>query len=72
VRRRRRYLLDGIGLSIYERIDGKKTFEQLVDEFGAEHKLTFFESRALLTTYLQLLTRRGLIAVGVKRRGNEA
>lgn len=66
LRRRRRFRLDGLGRCVYESIDGRKTFEQLIDEFAGEHRLTFFESRALLMEYMRLLARRGLIAFGLK------
>ncbi|NQT93026.1 MAG: hypothetical protein HQ559_09705 [Lentisphaerae bacterium] len=66
LRRRRRFRLEGLGRCVYESIDGKKTFAQLIDEFAAEHLLTFFESRALLMEYMRLLARRGLIAFGLK------
>jgi len=56
------YLLDKIGKRVYESIDGKKNFGQLVDEFAAAQKLTFFESRALLGQYMTTLAKRGLIA----------
>ena len=59
--RTKRYILDGIGKRIYESIDGKRTFEQLIDEFSNREKLTFFESYALLGQYFQTLTRRGII-----------
>lgn len=58
---KKRYILDGIGKIIYESVDGEKTFEQIIDEFAAREKLTFFESRALLGQYFQTLTRRGVI-----------
>ena len=66
VRKQKRYLLDGIGAAIYQGIDGKKTLEQLIDEFADENKLTFFESRALLLEYLRTLMKRGLVVAGVK------
>ena len=55
------YLLDKTGKRVYESIDGKKNFGQLIDEFAAAHKLTFFESRALLGQYMTSLAKRGLI-----------
>jgi len=64
-RQKRRFILDGIGKRVYTSIDGKKTFEQIIDEFATSEKLTFFESRALLGQYLQTLTRRGLIAASL-------
>ena len=57
----KRYLLDKIGKRVYESIDGKKNFGQLIDEFAAAQKLTFFESRALLGQYMTTLAKRGLI-----------
>jgi len=66
MRHKKRFLLDGVGQEVYESIDGKKSFEKLIDDFAERHKLTFFESRALLMHYIQILTKRGLIVIGVK------
>ena len=44
-----------------------KTFEQLIDEFAAREKLTFFESRALLGQYFQTLVRRGVVVATLPR-----
>jgi len=66
LRAQRRFRLDGVGLEVYESIDGHKNFEALVDEFAARHKLTFFESRALLMQYMRTLMSRGLIVIGVR------
>lgn len=60
-----RYRLDRVGTEVFESIDGAKTFEALIDEFAARHKLMFFESRALLVIYVQLLMKRGVIGIGV-------
>ena len=63
----KRYVLDGIGRKVYEAVDGRKTFEQLIDEFAAREKLTFFESRALLGQYFQTLVRRGVVVATLPR-----
>ena len=63
----KRYILDGIGKKVYEAVDGKKNFEQLIDEFSRTEKLSFFESRALLGQYFQTLTRRGVIVATLPR-----
>lgn len=63
----RRYVLDGLGRQVYEAVDGQKTFEQLIDEFAAREKLTFFESRALLGQYFQTLVRRGVVVATLPR-----
>ena len=56
----KRYKLDRM-------IDGRKTYGELVDEFAAAEKLTFFESRALLGQFLQHLARRGLVVATVRK-----
>lgn len=63
----KRYKLDRLGTRVYNMIDGRKTYGELVDEFAAAEKLTFFESRALLGQFLQHLSRRGLVVAGVRR-----
>jgi hypothetical protein len=62
------YVLDKIGKRVYESIDGKKNFGELIDEFAAAEKLTFFESRALMGQYMQLLAKRGLVAATFPKR----
>ena len=66
LKRERKYLLDGLSREIYLSLDGRKTVEDLIDLLTERHKLTFFEGRALLQRYLQLLMKRGLIAVAVR------
>lgn len=66
-RSNRRYVLEGVGREVYEDIDGQATFEQLIDRFSERHRLTFFESRALLAQYYQLLSKRGLIVATLPR-----
>ena len=63
----KRYRLDRLGTRVYRMIDGRKTYAQLVDEFAAAEKLTFFESRALLGQFLQHLSRRGLVVATVRK-----
>ena len=63
------YRLDAVGTAVYDSIDGVKSFERLVDEFAARHALTFFESRALLMNYVQMLMKRGMIVIGVPKAG---
>ncbi len=55
------YVLDAIGAQVYDMVDNKSTFEQLIDKFCEKEKLTFLEARALLGQYFQTLTRRGII-----------
>ncbi len=62
------YVLDSIGTQVYEMIDNKSTFEQLIDKFCEKEKLTFLEARALLGQYFQTLTRRGIIVPMVPKK----
>lgn len=71
LRRKRRIRLDPVGWSVYARIDGRKTFEQLTDDFAHEHQLDFLESRALLMAHILNLMRAGLVVVGVKGNPQE-
>ncbi len=69
LKKTRRIQLDAVGWGVYERIDGQKTFEQLVDEFAEEHRLGFLESRSLLMVHIQNMMRAGLVVVGFKKTG---
>jgi hypothetical protein len=64
---RKRYILDGVGKQVYESIDGMKSFETLIDDFAAHHKLTFFEARALLMQYIKILMNKGIVVIGIKK-----
>ena len=65
LREKRTYLLTGVGLELYRAVNGKRTVEELLDAFALEHKLTFFEARALVIHYLGDLMGRGLIVTTV-------
>lgn len=62
-KRTRRYHLTGLSRELYEKLDGKRTLEDLIDELSAEEKLTFLEARALLVHYLKDLMQRGLVVI---------
>lgn len=63
----KRYKLDRLGTAVYGMIDGRKTYEELADEFAAAQKLTFFEARALLGGFLRDLTKRGIVVAAVPK-----
>lgn len=69
--RTRRYELAGLGRELYLSIDGKATFEELIDAFAARHQLSFLEARGLLAQYCRTLLGRGLVAVVVRQPGPE-
>ena len=59
----RRFELAGLTRELYEKLDGTRTVEDLVDDLAASEKLTFFESRAFVVQYLKNLMERGLIVI---------
>jgi len=64
--------LDEIGSFVYERCDGERTVNDLVDEMMAEYKLNRREVEVSLTKFLQMLAQRGIIAFAVPREIAEA
>jgi hypothetical protein len=65
-RRRKRYELAGLSRELFEKLDGERTVENLVDWLCEQDRLTFLESRALVLHYLRDLMRRGLIVAAVQ------
>ena len=55
--------LDRLGMEVWEACDGRKTVEQIVEQFAAAHHLRFHEARLSVMEFLKQLTQRGLIAV---------
>jgi hypothetical protein len=62
-RKRKGYELEGVAREIYEKLDGKKTVEDLVLDFAKDEKLGFLESRALIVQYLKNLMEKGLVVI---------
>ena len=58
-------ILDHLGVEVWERCDGTRTVEQVVDEFAQKHALSFHESRVMVTEYLRELIQRGVLAIGL-------
>lgn len=57
----RRIELDALGAHLYDLCDGARSVEQMVELYQKEWLLTFFEARALILSYLRLLSKRNLI-----------
>lgn len=68
----RRVELDAAGTAVLQKCDGEHTVEAIIEEFAAEHKLSFREAQLPVIQFLQQLTQRGLIAtVGFHKDENE-
>jgi hypothetical protein len=59
----RTYQVTGLSLELFNLMDGKTTIDALIDYLMEQHKLTFFEARALVLKYTHDLMQRGMIAV---------
>lgn len=63
----KKYRLDGLSLSLYREIDDARNVDDLIDLMMERHKLSFFEARGLVAQFLDMLMRRGLVAVAVTK-----
>ena len=59
----RTVVLDRLGLQIWERCDGQRTVEDIIDEFARMHRLSFHEARVAVTGYVKSLVERGAAAI---------
>jgi hypothetical protein len=66
----RRMELDALGAEVLKLCDGKRSVEEIIENFAAKHKLSFREAQLSVGTFLKQLTQRGLVAlVGKKEQG---
>ena len=59
----RQVQLDPAGADVLARCDGRQTVETIIEQFAAEHKLSFREAQLPVMQFLRQLTERGLIAI---------
>jgi len=60
---RRTVNLDALGTAVWDWADGRRTVEDVIDEFARRYSLTFHEARAAVTGFLSLLVKRGVLAI---------
>ena len=63
----RRVQLDELGSFVWRRCDGASTVRDLIDALKVEYKLSQREATVSLTTYLQTLGKRNLVAFAVDK-----
>jgi len=61
--RSRKIELDPIGTDVWQMIDGKRTVQEIIDEFAQIHQLPTAESESAITQFLRDLGKRGLIGM---------
>ena len=62
------YELEGVGLFVWDRIDGARNCESLAQSLRSEYKLGRQESEVALVQFLRTLAERGLIILEAKRK----
>ena len=59
----RKLQLDNLGTDVWQMIDGKRTVQEIIDEFAQTHQLQTVESESAITQFLRDLGKRGLIGM---------
>jgi hypothetical protein len=59
----RRVELDRLGAEVLAACNGRRTVEEMIEKFAADHKLSFREAQVSVTTFIRQLVERGLVAV---------
>jgi hypothetical protein len=67
---KRTFQLDYLGREVYEACDGKTTVKALIRSFSNRHGIDLAEAEVSMTSYLQTLMRKGLIAMAVSKQGS--
>ncbi len=62
-RDRKGFHLDSLGLEVWRDCDGRRTVEAIVERFAARHRVSFHEARIAVMQFIQIMTKRELIAV---------
>ncbi len=57
----RTFQLDPLGREVYEACDGRRTVKGIVRKFASSNKLSQAEAELSVTTFLQMLSSKGLI-----------
>jgi len=59
----RRIELDEFGTEVFDLCDGKRAIEKIIEIFAVAHKFSFREAQVSITSFLQMLTSRGLVVI---------
>ncbi len=70
-RSERAVVIDPLGQEVWERCDGRRQVEQIIDEFASSHRLRFHEARLSVELFLKQLTQRGAIAMVGLNQGDD-
>jgi hypothetical protein len=65
-RREKSFDLDELGAFVWHSIDGTRTVEDVITHFAREKRLNLREAEVAVLTFLQTLTRRGLVGLVVR------
>lgn len=63
----RTFGLDSYGREVYEACDGERTVEGIVQRFATQHHISVVEAEMAVTTFMQTLMKKGLIAMTLEK-----
>jgi hypothetical protein len=66
----RTFELDALGLFVWNACDGKTSVQQIIRKFAARHQLNLREAQVPTVRFLQMLVKKGLIAMALERPGS--
>lgn len=64
---KKQYWLDDLGDGVWQSCNGKNSVEDIMRDFQRRHGVTLREAEVSVTTFLNMLTRRNLVALAVGR-----
>jgi hypothetical protein len=65
----KRFDLDSLGAWVWQRVDGLRTVEDLIESFAAGQRVNLREAEVAVTAFLKMLVKRGLVALVVPEGG---
>ncbi len=66
----RKFELDSFGVEVYDACDGKTSVSDIIKKFAQAHNLSIAEAEMSVTQFLEMLMKRGLVAVSVNLQEN--
>ena len=61
----REYELDAYGVNLVNLCNGKRSVEEIVEQFACEQRLDTYEAERAVVDYLQTLMRRGIVSMAL-------
>jgi hypothetical protein len=60
--------LDALGREVWEACDGKRSSEQIIEEFAERHRVRFHEARLSVMQFMRSLVQKNLIVLALREQ----